>query len=56
MSAETTVDLVRDRMADADAAVPVVDIAPFMHGDRAPRVAVAAAASRQPETLVRSFT
>jgi hypothetical protein len=55
MSSETTMDFVRDRMADADAAVPVIDIAPFVHGDRAARDAVVAAVN-QPDTLVRSFT
>jgi hypothetical protein len=56
MSCETTVDFAGDRMADADAAVPVIDIAPSVHDDRAARAAVAAAVNRQPDTSVRSIT
>jgi hypothetical protein len=36
----------RDRVADADAAVPIIDIAPFVHGDRAAREIVIAAVKR----------
>ena len=43
MSYETTADFVRDRVADADAAVPVIDIAAFVHGDPAARAAVVTA-------------
>jgi isopenicillin N synthase-like dioxygenase len=41
----------RDRVADADAAVPVIDIAPFMHGDAAARRAVVAAVKRACEQV-----
>ena len=36
----------RDRVADADAKVPVIDIAPFAHGDAAAREMVVAAVKR----------
>ncbi len=51
MSYETTEDFLRDRVADADAAVPVIDIAPFVHGDAAARRAVVAAVKRACEQV-----
>ena len=36
----------RDRVADADAAVPIIDIAPFVHGDAAARKMIVAAVKR----------
>ena len=41
----------RDRVADADAAVPVIDIAPFVHGDAAARRMVVAAVKRACEQV-----
>ena len=41
----------RDRVADADAAVPMIDIAPFVHGDRAAREIVIAAVKRACEQV-----
>ena len=53
MAYETTDDFKpdRDRVADADAAVPVIDIAPFVHGDAAARGAVVAAVKRACEQV-----
>lgn len=41
----------RDRVADADAAVPIIDIAPFVHGDVAARKMVVAAVKRACEQV-----
>ena len=41
----------RDRVADADAAVPVIDIAPFVHGDVAARRMAVAAVKRACEQV-----
>jgi isopenicillin N synthase-like dioxygenase len=41
----------RDRVADADAAVPIIDIAPFVHGDAAARKKVVAAVKRACEQV-----
>jgi isopenicillin N synthase-like dioxygenase len=41
----------RDRVADADAKVPVIDIAPFAHGDAAAREMVVAAVKRACEQV-----
>jgi hypothetical protein len=41
----------RDRVADADAAAPIVDIAPFVHGDAAAREMVIAAVKRACEQV-----
>ncbi len=41
----------RERVADADAAVPVIDIAPFVRGDTAARGAVVAAVKRACEQV-----
>src|SRR5258708_38794783 len=51
MSSQTSGDFLRDRVADADAAVPVIDIAPFVHGDAAARRAVVAAVKRACEQV-----
>ncbi len=51
MSYETTEEFLRDRVADAGAAVPVIDIAPFVHGDAAARRAVVAAIKRACEQV-----
>ena len=41
----------RDRVADADAAVPIIDIAPFVHGDAAAREKVVATVKRACEQV-----
>ena len=41
----------RERVADADAAVPIIDIAPFVHGDAAARKKVVAAVKRACEQV-----
>jgi isopenicillin N synthase-like dioxygenase len=41
----------RDRVADADAAVPIIDIAPFVHGDAAARKKVVVAVKRACEQV-----
>lgn len=41
----------RDRVADADAAVAIFDIAPFVHGDVAARKMVVAAVKRACEQV-----
>ena len=41
----------RNRVADADAAVPIVDIAPFVHGDAAARKMVVATVKRACEQV-----
>jgi len=41
----------RERVADADAAVPIIDIAPFVHSDAAPREMVVAAVRRACEQV-----
>ena len=46
-----TPDRDRDRVADADAAAPIVDIAPFVHGDAAAREMVIAAVKRACEQV-----
>jgi len=40
-----------DRVAAMDAAVPIIDIAPFVHGDRAAREIVIAAVKRACEQV-----
>lgn len=51
MSSEPVQEFVRDRAADADAQVPVIDIAPFVHGDTCARDAVVAAVKRACEQV-----
>ena len=41
----------RDRVADTDAAVAIIDIAPFVHGDAAARKMVVAAVKRACEQV-----
>ena len=41
----------RDRVADADPAVPIIDIAPFVHGHPAAREMVIAAVKRSCEQV-----
>ena len=41
----------RHRVADTDSAVPRIDIAPFVHGDRAAREIVIAAVKRACEQV-----